>query len=102
MTEEEKREAYARLGILEWMDLRDKFEAERAAEAMRNDPYQINRYTNFDGASCMHLSLEGELVYYADYIEKIERLKAIHEKGLKEAYSRGQSDGKSSNYSWRV
>lgn len=87
--------------IQECIDKGKEQALERAAEAVRNDPYQINRYTNFDGTSCMHLSLEGELVYYADYIDKIERLKAIHEKELNEAYSRAYDDGKSSNYSWR-
>lgn len=85
-----------------WEELGEHLKIERALEAEKNDPYTINRYSNDDGASSMHMNPDGEFVYYCDYIDKIERLKKIHEEELKRVYSRGHDDGRNSNYSWRV
>lgn len=84
-----------REGTKEFEELMQTFKQqrdERDAEKKRNDPYQIQRHMR-DGA---------EWVAFSDYVDKIERLKKIHEKELREARERGYSDGKDSNYSWRV
>lgn len=100
MTDGEKREAYERLGIRTWMEFRDKIEAEQELERKKNDPLCIQRYSLFtDG---IREKYGGKYILYDEYIDKIERLKAIHAKELAEARRSGYEDGKESNYSWRV
>lgn len=83
-----------------WKQKRAKEEAEKKL----NDPYSIKRFEpdSYAGAVWMEEKALGEYVKYEDYIDKIERLKAIHRKELENAYSSGRNDGVQSTIpSWR-
>jgi hypothetical protein len=82
-------------GTKEFEELMARFKKQaeqREADKKANDPYQIQRYMR-DGV---------EWVAFSDYIGMIERIKRLHAQELQNARSSGYSDGRDSNYSWRL